>query len=61
MTAHERAQFLDFFENSRMRTNADPFIKEIIEEEVSFWKGNARTLEETTKIIQSRVWIYINE
>jgi len=28
---------------------------------VSFWEGSARTLEETTKIIDSRVWIYLNE
>ena len=30
-------------------------------EELSYWQNNARTLEETTKIIDSRVWIYLNE
>ena len=50
-----------FFDRCHMRANADPVIKSIVEEEVSFWEGNARTLEETTKIIDSRVWIYLNE
>ena len=50
-----------FFDRCHMRANTDTVIKSIVEEEVSFWEGNARSLEETTKIIDSRVWIYLNE
>jgi len=52
---------LDFFENCRMQAGSDPVIADIVEEELSYWYGGAKTLEETTKIIQSRVWIYLNE
>ena len=61
ITEADRKILLDFFENAKMRAYTDPFIMTIIDEEVSFWEGNARSLEETIKIIQSRVWIYINE
>ena len=44
-----------------MKVNVDNTLKSIITEEISFWEGNARSLEETTKIIDSRVWIYLNE
>ena len=57
----DKAAILSFFENCHMRANADPFILSIVNEELSFYEGNARTLEETTKIIDSRVWIYLNE
>ena len=50
-----------FFDRCHMRANTDAVIKSIVEEEVSFWEGNARTLDETTTIIDSRVWIYLNE
>ena len=50
-----------FFDRCHMRANTDTVIRSIVEEEVSFWEGNARSLEETTKIIDSRVWIYLNE
>lgn len=61
ITDAEKQMLLDFFDRAYMHTFTDPFIKEIVEEEVSFWEGSARTLEETTKIIDSRVWIYLNE
>ncbi len=58
---HDRADMINFFEHCHMRANADPFILSIVNEELSFYEGHARTLEETTKIIDSRVWIYLNE
>ncbi len=61
ITSDEKQMLLDFFETAHMRADTDPFVKTIIDEEVSFWESNTRSLEETTKIIQSRVWIYINE
>ena len=57
----DKAAVLSFFENCHMRANADPFILSIVNEELSFYEGHARSLEETTKIIDSRVWIYLNE
>ena len=44
-----------------MKANTDQTILSIVEEELSYWEGGVRTLEETTKIIDSRVWIYLNE
>jgi len=44
-----------------MKSGLDLTLKNIITEEISYWQNNARTLEETTKIIDSRVWIYLNE
>ena len=53
--------FIDFLNNCHMKANVDNTLKSIITEEISFWEGSARTLEETTGIIDSRVWIYLNE
>ncbi len=60
-TAKNRQALLDFFENITIRTKVDNRILEIVNEELSYWKHKARTLEETTRIIDSRVWIYLNE
>ncbi len=60
-TEEDKAAMLAFLENCRMQANTDTVISSIVEEELSFWNGGARTLEETAKIIQSRVWIYLNE
>ncbi|MBE6657830.1 MAG: carbohydrate ABC transporter substrate-binding protein [Ruminococcaceae bacterium] len=57
----DRQALLDFFENITIRTKADEKILEIVNEELSYWQSDARSLEETTKIIDSRVWIYLNE
>lgn len=61
VTDENRRAILDFFENIKICTTADETILEIVNEELSYWQNNARTLEETTKIIDSRVWIYLNE
>ena len=61
ITDEDKAAMMDFFENCHMRADSDPVITAIVEEELSFWNGGARTLEETAKIIQSRVLIYLNE
>ena len=60
-TAKHRQALLDFFENVKIRSSADKKMLEIVNEELSYWQHNARTLEESTKIIDSRVWIYLNE
>ena len=61
ITDEDKAAMLEFFENCQMQAGSDPVIQQIVEEELSFWYGGAKTLEETTKVIQSRVWIYLNE
>ncbi len=61
LTEEMQERFLDFLENCRMKANTDQTILSIVEEELSYWEGGVRTLEETTKIIDSRVWIYLNE
>ena len=61
ITDEDKAAMLSFFEECRMYANADPAVTAIVNEELSYWYGGARTLEETAKIIQSRVWIYLNE
>lgn len=61
MTDEHRRALLNFFETIKIRTTADKKILSIVNEELSYWKNNARTLEETTKIIDGRVWIYLNE
>lgn len=61
MTDEHRRALLNFFETIKIRTTADEKILSIVNEELSYWKNNARTLVETTKIIDGRVWIYLNE
>jgi len=61
LTEEMQARFLDFLENCRMKANTDQTILSIVEEELSYWEGGVRTLEETTNIIDRRVWIYLNE
>lgn len=60
ITEKDKADILHFFENFRTE-NTDETVAEIVKEELSAWESGVRTLEETTKIIDSRVWIYLNE
>ncbi|MBQ7299879.1 MAG: extracellular solute-binding protein [Clostridia bacterium] len=61
MTDETIDAIIDFFNTVDIRAKADETILEIVNEELSYWQNNARSLEETTKIIDSRVWIYLNE
>ncbi len=54
-------KFIDFLNNCHMKAYTDATVLDIVTEELSYWQNDARTLEETTKIIDSRVWIYLNE
>ena len=60
-TEEEDRRIMDFFNNVTTYIATDDTVERIANEELSFWQGNARTLSETTKIIDSRVWIYLNE
>ena len=61
MTEADMEAIVEFFDTVDMRDKADEKILEIVNEELSYWQNNARSLEETAKIIDSRVWIYVNE
>ena len=61
ITDEDKAKLMQFFEQCNMQMMPDDVILSIVNEELSYWYGGAKTLEETTKIIQSRVWIYLNE
>ena len=60
-TEEEDRRIMDFFNNVTTYIATDDTVERIANEELSFWQGNARTLTETAKIIDSRVWIYLNE
>lgn len=60
-TDEEKADIMDFFAQAELCTAIDRTVQEIVNEELSAWKGGIRTLEETTKIIDGRVWISLNE
>ena len=60
-TDEDDRRIMDFFNNVTTYVSADGKVEEIANEELSFWQGNARSLEDTGEIINSRVWIYLNE
>ena len=61
ITEDDKQMLLRFFEDLRPRRKTVSMVQSIINEEISYWENNARSLEETTKIIDSRLWIYLNE
>lgn len=60
-TDEDDRRIMDFFNNVTTYVSADGKVEEIANEELSFWQGNARSLADTGDIINSRVWIYLNE
>ena len=52
---------LTFFDTCTAYADPDTVISGIVEEELSAWESGARSLEDAAKMIQSRVWIYLNE
>ncbi len=60
-TEEDDRRIMDFFNNVTTYVSIDGKVETIANEELSFWYGNARSLEDTGKIIDSRVWIYLNE
>ena len=53
--------FISFLSGVQLQKYSDSTILSIVNEELSYWQNTVRTIEETTKIIDSRVWIYLNE
>ena len=57
----QRDEMLDYLCASTTRGTGDTMIRSIIEEELSYVSQGVRSAGEAGKIIQSRVWIYLNE
>ena len=53
--------FLMFLDDCHMTAGSDETVERIVTEELSYWKNSIKSLEETTKVIQSRVGIYLSE
>ena len=60
-TERDKEFLFAFFEGCSFGKQADKTVASIVKEELSYYAGQARSLSETTKIIDSRVWIYLNE
>ncbi|MBR5221751.1 MAG: extracellular solute-binding protein [Clostridia bacterium] len=60
ITDDDKAEIMHFFENFRTE-NTDETIAKIVKEELSAWESGAKSLDEVSKLIQSRAWIYLNE
>jgi len=53
--------FLAFLDDCHMTAGSDDTVERIVKEELSYWQNGIKSLEETTKVIQSRVGIYLAE
>ncbi len=53
--------FMHFLDNCHMSAGSDETVEAIVTEELSYWENGVKPLEEVTKIIQSRVGIYLAE
>ncbi|MBQ7301583.1 MAG: extracellular solute-binding protein [Clostridia bacterium] len=53
--------FLYFLDNCHMSAGSDDTVEAIVTEELSYWQNGVKSLAEVTKIIQSRVSIYLAE
>ena len=61
VTKAERDLLYRYLCETDMRGAGDTMIRSIIEEELSYVSQSVRTAEEAGKIMQSRIWIYLNE
>lgn len=53
--------FLYFLDHCHMSAGSDDTVEAIVTEELSYWQNGVKSLAEVTKIIQSRVSIYLAE
>ena len=61
ITDADKQQLMHFFDTCETTPTVGSEIMNIINEELAAWKGGVRSLSEAAKLIQSRVWIYVNE
>ena len=60
-TEEDERRITDFFDHCTSYRTDDETVMKIVNEELAYWKNDARSLEDTGNIIDSRVWIYLNE
>lgn len=61
ITNDDRAAIRRFLMTAEAQSLTDATMNAILEEELSAYRAGIRSLEETQNILQSRLWIYINE
>ncbi len=61
LSDEEKEIILNFFDTCTSYTTTGLTIQQIVEEELSAYRSGAKTLEEVTRLMQSRVQIYLNE
>ncbi len=61
MEPEDEAELLDILENVSLVQPYDMTLTDMIKEDVSAYFAGAKTLEETVKLVQSRVSIYVSE
>ncbi len=61
MSEEDKTELLAVFENAELVRGTDTDILDLIREDVSAYFAGAKTLEETVKVVQSRVSIYVSE
>lgn len=60
-TAEDKARLRALFYETPTQSMVDSTLTSILNEELSAYQAGIRSLEETQKILQSRLWIYVNE
>ena len=60
ITDEDKAEIMHFFDHL-CAGNTDKTVAEIVKEELSAYESGVKSLDDTSKLIQSRVWIYLNE
>ncbi|MBP3918524.1 MAG: hypothetical protein J6I50_05075 [Clostridia bacterium] len=53
--------FIRFLDRATVKTSSDAALREILDEEISYAESGARSAAQTGEVLQSRVFIYLNE
>ena len=61
ITEQEQESLIDFLDGCYATQGYDLNVYRMVQEELSAYRSGAKTLEEVSRLIQSRVWIYVNE
>ena len=60
-TEKDKERLRALFYETPTQSMVDSTLTSILNEELSAYQAGIRSLEETQKILQSRLWIYVNE
>ncbi|MCQ2432663.1 MAG: hypothetical protein MJ175_08685 [Clostridia bacterium] len=61
VTDEDCEKFIRFLDRARAIKGCNSVVRSIIDEEVSYYVGGVRSAEDTARIIQNRLYIYLNE